>query len=1475
MLNNFVSGSGSSDMDEIEHYAFRKYFENAETVVSVRDSRPINEKLYAHVKMHNPNGTNETVVEARDRKMSQPSREQRAEVATSTTDLFFSNQRKSIGSIESYPIESDAIKLSVANRLDQRRSSNASNLSNDEPRTPDLPMKLSYKGQEIGLSVKQVDKPAITKKDGSLEKENRTITSLKIESPIMQAKPRKIQTTVKLSESSENKQIVFVEKDSSLEKSRMKEIERIAAQVELQLKSISQSYSGRKDPISERSDDAKSIEEAIFRVSEQLMLQKPITKAQAEANEELMRTTLANMILNPGRKFSIEEERRQMTEPIRLLKMKLNEIEESLMEDVEVFEISEAQSAPLPRSDNAPRPKNLRPESVTPKIKRVPSMEYMRMTPVTSNIKEQLSCLEEMINDQMGGVGANEAKKQELHDLFVKINNEINVIRTYCQKKLTPQGADAVMEVLQKVRKHVTSIVNVMHLAKKRELEAEKLIQKEQEMIEEIQHEIQEIRKERQDEIQDLANREFESKRRMQQKLEYEQMKMQAAIHRQQEEQEEMWEEMERLERERREEELRLQIQRDMLEASLPTTPVLPPKKPEMIRKPDQKTEESSKVVVKQQSAEKELLQPVITPESPKLSPKMSKGQPFYIIGKKSPSIEQLDKERKIKSDESIDAVFHRASLSESITGIMIYKKPSIPGMETSTQHSSVIYTTSDETWRYSPGEPDEGTPFIDDSEAAKLTFIVDEEAEIQRSTTTANFTPVALPRKRRTVSGEQVPETERELMPVPEIIETPPVPPRRTKRTRSTDTALRIKDDRELTSSPIYDEVPASKDEPKKKGYLNEAIEALKNFNELNPWSHLKKKKKEKSDKSKSPVGDSKRKTSSESSKSDPNRLETPIFLAPERNELPKNEMNLTKMAVASCDASFWNNQRLSASEIIPLSQTSRINQFVPDDIPSINMTCEESEDTHTDTDSVFRGGARIFDTSSQKRTSASPRLENVDEEEFVENVIVNVELTNLGSNEDIREASIAISRESLVSGIEPKDSGSGKADVKKRFPSNETMVLEEGQLSQMGSSVKTQSNEEVSVQKITLRETDLLSDSSVTEDATENTVKSRDTEVGFAFVKAGQRKRIIAMIAFNVKKIISATISADNSFDIDIEAEPEFYNIFIRIIDEQIDFTSLTILSDEEDVEEISFRQNQSRNYATDRSKSDDLQPRTGITVSIVARSVHDNIYASLEEIPWGEVQMSLPEADTPLMYQSVEDESRVNSVQFNVTVSESTQDERKSLPSQPSLKESQTSLTEDGNTLSTTSINIPSYVIKLGSTATITCELNNYLPQNSHIEWYRGNNKLERIPGKLDRISHDLLEVLIITNVDMQDNDLYSLKVNNEMFPVAYLAVDEHPDTTAYILTPPQTQFVMEGQPTAISCLVSQLGENVHWMKDRRPFDPLGDRIRLDTTPDGYHRILFTDTRCSDQGTYVAVLGEQCVPITLVVEGIRETR
>ncbi|KAK6011148.1 immunoglobulin domain protein, partial [Ostertagia ostertagi] len=278
-------------------------------------------------------------------------------------------------------------------------------------------------------------------------------------------------------------------------------------------------------------------------------------------------------------------------------------------------------------------------------------------------------------------------------------------------------------------------------------------------------------------------------------------------------------------------------------------------------------------------------------------------------------------------------------------------------------------------------------------------------------------------------------------------------------------------------------------------------------------------------------------------------------------------------------------------------------------------------------------------------------------------------------------------------------------------------------------------------------------------------------------------------------------------------------------------------------------------------------DGESRTGITVSIVARSLHDGIYASLEEIPWGEVEMTLPECD--IMGKSVEDESKT-SVQFNVTVSETNPDERKSLRSQASLEQSQNTISEIDNTISNGSINIPSYVIKLGSTATITCELNNYLPPNSKIDWYKGTSQVTTCPGKLDRISHDLLEVLIINNIEMEDNELYSLKVNDDIFPVAYLIVEapSTEDIGATILTPPQTQFVMEGQPTVLMCQVSHPNQEVVWLKDRKPLKETA-RLQLENSGDGWSRVMFSQTRMSDQGTYFAFLGEQSVAITLVVE------
>ncbi|VDK58595.1 unnamed protein product, partial [Cylicostephanus goldi] len=251
---------------------------------------------------------------------------------------------------------------------------------------------------------------------------------------------------------------------------KMKEIERIARQVDAELGQITSPH-----PVAPLGEDAREIEDAIFRISDELLHSRPITEAQAEASEELLRTTLADMILNPSR--TAEEEMELMRRPIRLLKRKLSDFENSLMEDVEVTKITEQSLVPStvisPIEDGS---------DLIAKT-RVPSADYLRVTPLTTNIKEQLSCLEEMINS-MGteaiergskeetpsdSTRSGTRKKRELHDLLVQINNEMNTIKSFCKSKLSKKGTDTVVSVLQKVKAHVNSIVNVISISKKKQ----------------------------------------------------------------------------------------------------------------------------------------------------------------------------------------------------------------------------------------------------------------------------------------------------------------------------------------------------------------------------------------------------------------------------------------------------------------------------------------------------------------------------------------------------------------------------------------------------------------------------------------------------------------------------------------------------------------------------------------------------------------------------------------------------------------------------------------------------------------------------------------------------------------------------------------------------------------------------------------------------------------------------------------------
>uniref|UniRef100_A0A914RBM7 Ig-like domain-containing protein n=1 Tax=Parascaris equorum TaxID=6256 RepID=A0A914RBM7_PAREQ len=166
---------------------------------------------------------------------------------------------------------------------------------------------------------------------------------------------------------------------------------------------------------------------------------------------------------------------------------------------------------------------------------------------------------------------------------------------------------------------------------------------------------------------------------------------------------------------------------------------------------------------------------------------------------------------------------------------------------------------------------------------------------------------------------------------------------------------------------------------------------------------------------------------------------------------------------------------------------------------------------------------------------------------------------------------------------------------------------------------------------------------------------------------------------------------------------------------------------------------------------------------------------------------------------------------------------------------------------------SLNIPSYMLKEGSTATITCELNNFLSPSSQIDWFKGRVKVETVAGKIDRISHDLLEVLVIS-------DLYSIQVDDQVYPVACIIVEEE--------SPPQTLFVMEGQPAIISCQISEPGQNIVWYKEKKAIG-CSERLKIESDDNGFHRLIIEDSELEDQGTYCAYLGNQFTSITLVVE------
>ncbi|ULT90173.1 hypothetical protein L3Y34_008498 [Caenorhabditis briggsae] len=610
-------------------------------------------------------------------------------------------------------------------------------------------------------------------------------------------------------------------------------------------------------------------------------------------------------------------------------------------------------------------------------------------------------------------------------------------------------------------------------------------------------------------------------------------------------------------------------------------------------------------------------------------------------------------------------------------------------------------------------------------------------------------------------------------------------------------------------------------------------------------------------------------------------------------------DESSLSCIHIQKTNFAFTNSTHESdnAAVIIDLRNMAQMECTVQtlDDLASIQMLCEESDyPSDTDRSLLLAGTVRYFNRASPSLQEVSPSLniESVSmdlkyepEEENIQDVYVNVELHSVPSLTSL----IEVNPNTLLHTNASEKSSTNAADneeevttelsfIGRSVMSTETLdvVLEEKDMSQMNSTLPLDYERPFSSN--TILETDILSDESVTIESSyqkslEPTreipridIQPEEVTENFSLTHKPARRRVTGIVVNSLIFTISASIAADNTFDVDVVQEPQRYNISIKVIEDIVDFTSLTIMSDcEEDfpADVLVIPQDSSKLRALSYDDVSIATTRTGITVSIVARSLNDGIYASLEEIAWGEVEMTVPD----IMQMSTEEKS---SLQFNVTVSESNLEEAKSLKSQMSFRSSQNSVSEIENTMSSTgTISIPSYVVKLESTATITCELNNYLPKNCTIDWYCGKTKVIIDNEQFDRISHDLLEVLIIRSVEPINGNLYSLKINEDLFPVAYLIVENtNLTTSANILTRPETQFVMEGQPTILTVEVDEPSVVVNWLKDRRPLHE-SERIKIETDGQGNHRVVIPNTNVGDQGTYLALTSSQSVAITLVVE------
>ncbi|EJD75389.1 immunoglobulin I-set domain-containing protein, variant, partial [Loa loa] len=1249
---------------------------------------------------------------------------------------------------------------------------------------------------------------------------------------------------------------------------------------------------------SENNEEVLQIERAIYDISERIEHQHSLTEAQAEASEELLKTILENIIKNTGRS-SVIETMAAYKKPVVLLREKLTDLEETLKrEDLEFREssmtrsIPEAQSA-FSKSFSAEREyaASTRESSIEREIcgaslygfqqtGSTNKQEIRRMTPLTSNIKEQLQSLECML-EEVEKEGENDikelsaethvpfpvysdAKQHEVHNILVQINNEISIIKRCCQRNISKTSLDAAVGLLHKVRNNVSSMVDLISVYKKR------------------------LRKKSPGGKGRNASRErIKSSKRSSHHLSPCSrtgffFKTDASVN---------------LYFKKREES-------EVIHAIVKLT----------------SSDKSGNQISKSENSEVSTYEDAVFDDKNKISQEIG-NDPMWTLVSES----DTEKDDKVILSDFVDppsSSFSLHSVQDSQTTPvrpprrlreMHQQRASsphpVPPLRTKRRSKScddyknlIVRSSSSDARNYPlPMLQNMTANMSEEGETSQLDMSVHENGYLNPLNV---INLVDVEESSPSMSEHKSKKFNEREISYEKII----------KKKGSFSSCSYVWPSREEyhISLETFDEPNSIQLTCEDSDYAPESV--MHSLLLFEPTGKVQEEMLLQTLEVSSDLTTTKVETIAEN-----------IMKSEENFVNLKNEREEKKSTTPELDETFHENISKYLVDMDQKTNESLKSLANPQSSTSENAVFESvqkltQQHSHVSLDTKPQGSA-ITNTLEDEANSLH-EIESIDDKDEMldelddlmiicnphASIIDGIDLlpTIVEDNESskIAHSFMSVSTNTIIANIDMQETNSDIHEIVGEDEEGSDITSSSTLESTAGLTEKTF---QVPFSRSDVDDINYLDNYKqrvilICENDAEQV--SEETTINVNYKKPSNKLKVIAVLSPEIQAKAEACTIIGEDFDVLIEQPDEAQDFTVKILDHISDSISLDLTL--QNTVEVDLSLKRSEQYGsvlsyqvknlhdgeTDEERISDYEhhhhhhsskttegkeKRTGISVNIIARSMHDFTCASLEEIPWGEVSMYI--VMQPIMIRSKTDSETRNSLIQNVTVSESNETEKRSLRSHESFRSSSRQSfdwSEFGDrSISGQNFNIPSYVLKEGSTATITCEFNNFLTPGSFIDWFKGKSLMQIVPGKTDRISHDLLEVLVISHLSLMDGDIYSIRVNDVIYPVAYLIVEnadassEKINDDIHFISPPQTLFVMEGQPSIISCQVGSADAKIQWCKDNKKWVTENERIRLETDHFGYHRIIIDKSELEDQGTYYAFLGDQFTTVTLVVE------